>query len=649
MIPPLSRISMSFRSFLRLLVSVPRLAGTVVLSLLLLTACATESRSPEPTSFASVSPNAPSLLLLSDADDAEGTRCTQEVRRTLAYAKWSYEHIDLAAGTPLPDLTPYRAVVVATARLDRLSSADARRLKQYVSDGGGLAVLSGGWHPLLGGLFGYPATFAPDVRSLPDEQVVLHGHLMPGTDNLTIDSVWVSILDVEVDGASRPPSATILATAGRSGRPLAWLVPYGSGRTVFWNAGLLTQKAFRGLILQSISAVQPYTVRPMANWGALYLDDFPSPALSTPVEPIASELGLSPAAFYATHWYPDMRRLADEFGLTYTSTVIYSYDGAVTPPYRFAEWLMGRVAVPGDAVYYSPWIAQQDARHSEMALHGYNHQPLTLDRWTAGHFMRESLSAARHRWELESPAPLPTTYVPPMNEIDSTGVQALVNTFPSLTTIAGLHDGTYAFGQDREFGPEPWNKSLYALPRNTSGYILSDRLRLQMTSLMEVLGGWGHFVHPDEVFPNEDRYDSMRSMGIAIPETGFRWYGESARPGLYYRFRKLLTFAHTHYPWLRYGTAQDAATIMQAYEHLTWRWDAPTPGTLQVQTTQVPSFFVVYVSSETDIASLSGGALLQRTETPLLTKFVIQASAPVVTIEMTTPPTGPVASHAALF
>ena len=627
-------------SFAHVRSSLYRTVVPVVLSLFMLAGCTSDSMSPAPSQFAPVSPNAPSLLLLSHAEDADGAQCVREVRQTLAYTKWPYDHLDLSTNTGLPDLAPYRAVVVATEQLDRLSSADARRLTEYVADGGGLAVLFRGWHPMLGKLFGYPTTFAPDYLSLPNEQVVLHGQLMPGTNDLSLDSLWVSLFDFEVEGASLPSTSTILATAGRSGRPLAWLSRYGAGRTVFWNTGLLSHKAFRGLILQSISAVQPYTVRPMANWGAVYLDDFPSPALSTPVEPIASEMGLSVASFYATRWYPDMRRLADEFGLTYTSTVIFSYGGAVTPPYRFAEWLMGRVALNGEVVYYSPWIARRDARHSEVALHGYNHQPLTLENWTSPHYMTAALSAAHQRWQFDDIAPPPTTYVPPMNQVDSTGVQALVETFPSLTTVAGLHDGTFALGQDREFGPEPWNESLYALPRNTSGYILSDRLRLDMTSLMEVLGGWGHFVHPDEVFPNEDRYDSMRSVGITIPETGFRWRGEPARDGLYYQFRQWLTFARTHYPWLRYVTAQEAASIMQTYEHLTWRWDAPTPGTVQIQTTRAPSFFVVYVPSGTDISSISGGDLLQQTDTSLLTKVVIRASAPLVTIQITDPPPG---------
>ena len=609
----------------------------VVLGLLLWGCTARPGNAPGATPSADVTPAPPSLLVLHHRDDPDGNQCFEQVQHTLDYAKLPYDTFDLGADTTLPALSSYRAVVAATEQLGALSVPDARRLLQFVEEGGGLAVLFRGWHPILGPAFGHAAAFDPQYTVEEPEQLRLHGHLMPGAEDLTLDSLSLSMLDFAATGSSLDSSATVLATARASGRPVAWTRSHGQGRALFWNATLLGGKAFRGALLQSIAAVQPYAVRPMANAGTMYLDDFPSPGVATKMEPIASEMGLSAAAFYATRWYPDMRRLADTFGLKYTSTVIFAYNGDVTPPYRFTEWLSARVATGGDVVYYSPWIAQQDGDFSEMALHGYNHQPLRVENWPSQDHMTTALQTARARWQTEGFAPMPRTYVPPMNRIDSTGMQALLEAFPTLNTVAGLYGGEYDLGQDREFGPEPWTDSLYALPRNTSGYIFSDPLRLSMISLMEVLGVWGHFIHPDEVYPNEDRYESMRDLGIIIPEGGFQWYGEPEQNGLYYQFKDWLSFAQRQYPWLRYLTAQETRAALQAYDDLSWRWERQER-TLQIQASQHPSYFVVTTPPNTRSPILEGGTLLQRTETTLLTKFVVRATAPHITLQFVSPP-----------
>lgn len=604
----------------------------LLLGVVLIVGCTSHPNAPLPP-LPGVTAAPPSLLVLRHGDDATGEHRFEQTRHVLNYAKIPYEATDLASVPTLPTLDSYRTVVVTTERLGVLSIADARRLLRFVEDGGGLVVLTRGWHPMLGPAFGHPTAFDPAFTLLPDEQLQFNGHLMGGAENLTLDSLSLSMLDFESTGSDLDPTATVLASAHRSGKPVAWLFSYGQGRTVFWNIDQLTGKSFRGTILQSITAVQPYSVRSMANWGVIYLDDFPSPGPSTKAEPIASELGLTVADFYATQWYPDMRHLAEEFGLRYTSTVVFSYNGSVTPPYRFDEWLNGRIVMNGEVVYYSPWIAREDGEYSEMALHGYNHQPLRLANWSSPSHMTQALTAARERWRIDDIAPLPRTYVPPMNQIDSTGMQALTEVFPSLNTVAGLYGGDFSLGQDREFGPDPWNDALYALPRNTSGYILTDMLQLSMVSQLEVLGAWGHFVHPDEVFPNEDRLDKMRELGIALPEGGFRWYGEPARDGMYYRFKEWLTFARTHYPWLRYMTAQKATATMKSYKTLSWR-ESMEDGTIQIHTSQTPSFFVVHSRPGTSLSQIEGGDLLHRSETDLLAKFVIRATTPHVTLQL---------------
>jgi hypothetical protein len=124
----------------------------------------------------------------------------------------------------------------------------------------------------------------------------------------------------------------------------------------------------------------------------------------------------------------------------------------------------------------------------------------------------------------------------------------------------------------------------------------------------------------------------MRTLGISVPEDGFRWYGEPARDGFYYQFKQWLAFADQRYPWLRYMTAQEARRTLQAYDALSWRADSEDH-TLRIQTSQTPSFFVVTAPHDTPSPALHGGELLQRTETALLTTFVVRATARDLTLQ----------------
>ena len=568
---------------------------------------------------------ADSVLLVYHSADVYGLLCHSHTIHVLRYTKMPHAAFDLARSSHLPDLEAYSAVLVATDRIRELSISDARRVAEYVAEGGGLAMLVPGWHPLLAKVFGRPAIFEPSYLP-PDQEepFMLHGLLLPGAEGLSLPALDFTSFDFSGVDAALEDDATVLASAGPDGRPLAWLHPYGEGRALFWNASLLGEKSFRGLVAQSLVAVQPRTVRPMANWAVVYLDDFPSPASPEKLDPIATEFDQAVAAFYAERWYPDIRRLADRYGVEYTSALVFSYGGSTAPPYRFEEWLMGRIIDDGRAVYYAPWISRRDAQFSEVGLHGYNHQPLLLKNWKTEEEMIRALKSARRRWKVDDIGPPPKTYVPPMNLIDSVGVRALSKAFPSINTIAGLHQGLFERGQDREFGPEPWNKNLYALPRNTSGYIMTGEMQLAMLSLLHVIGGWGHFIHPDDVFPNEDRYERLRSSGVDIPEEGFRWYGAPENDGLYYRFTEWLEFAKKHYPWVRYMKAQDAVHAMKRYQAM--QFVSTSEGDqIIVEASLASSFFTVYSTHKEVLTGLEGGEVVHKGEAGLFTYYVVKS------------------------
>ena len=619
---------------------------------------------PPPAEEVEVEPMAPAVLLVVDSGDPYALQVADHARLALARVRVPHREHDVAGDAPLPALDGYGAVLTAAERLHRIADADADRLDAYVRGGGGLAVLYRGWNERLAGLVGAVGAENPAYVGAA-EALTFTTPLMPGGEDLRLQPSESSPLDL-----AAAPECDVFAVreaAGGARPPAAWTCARGAGRVAFWNTTLLSEKPYRGHLLQTLALVYPDHVRPVARWVVVHLDDFPSPASNAELDPVWTASGQTPAQFYAERWYPDMVALADRAGLRYTSTVIYAYNGQTEPPFRFVEWINGRVEVGGRAVPYSPWVMALDARRSEQALHGYNHQSLTQALWPSRTRMVEALEAARTRWQAEDFAPLPRTYVPPMNWVDSVGVSAVHEAFPEVETVAGLYYGPFETGQGREFGPEPWAPELYALPRNTAGYILNDPNRLRTLSLLQSIGAWSHFVHPDEVYPNADREETYRANGLPNPSS-VGWGGER---GMYAEFGRWVGFVQTHYPWLDALPAAEAADRMRTFDRLRLAWHAtpaegvgsrrrsppgqaagpargkgpgavddeggavaqatpPAPGgagrRLDVALSQAGQTVLAWSRTDEGLVRVDGGRVVDMWRGPLLTQYVVEAT-----------------------
>ena len=587
---------------------------------------------PPPVEERTVAEMAPAVLLVVDSGDPYAQAVAAHARLALDRVRVPHWEHDLAGADALPALDGVGAVLTAAERLDRISDADVERLGAYVYAGGGLAVLYRGWSERLAGLLGAVGTNPAYVGDA--EALTFTTPLMPGGADLQLAPTEMSPLDL---GAT--PECDVFATRGAAAgpRPAAWTCARGAGRVAFWNATVLGEKPYRGHLLQTLALVYPDHVRPVAAWAVVHLDDFPSPASNAELDPVWSESGHTPAQFYAERWYPDMVALADRTGLRYTSTVIYAYNGATEPPFRFVEWINGRVEVDGVQTPYSPWVMALDAQRSEQALHGYNHQSLTLGLWPGRAPMVQALEAARRRWEAEDFAPLPTTYVPPMNWIDSVGVSAVREAFPSVETVAGLYYGPFEVGQGREFGPEPWAPELYALPRNTAGYLLNGPNRLRTLDLLQSIGAWSHFVHPDEVYPNADREETYRANGLPNP-SDVGWGGGR---GMFAEFGVWVDFVQEHYPWLDPLTASEAAARMRTFDRLRLAWRATPPPAavagatppaggagrrLDVELSQPGQTVLAWSRPDEGLARVDGGRVVDMWRGPLTTQYVVRAT-----------------------
>ena len=501
------------------------------------------------------------FLIIHDSADQFGELCYKQTTKALDYAKIAHDSLDLSAEEGLPDLSFYSGLLFTTEFIKKLDEEECGKIKGFVANGGNLTVLYPGWNPHLGDLFGIANQ--PELVQT-ESGLRCEEDFFPGVKGLEIPEERASsipTLDVVLSKDDR-----VMATSITHGKPLLWQRTYGKGRVLFWNGQWLSDMETRGFIIQSILASQGLAVASIANIGVIFIDDFPQDSSTIKLEPVKTEFNLSMADFYSQVWFPDMVDIARRYDLKYTGVVLFNYNGRIEPPFDFRGWEHAKVKIGWQEVPYGVFFGQKLSQDAdwELGLHGYNHESLTLKDWESVESMVSALEAARKRWQEDSLGELPFTYVPPHNVYDAAGMEALAKAFPSIKVVAGAAIGDFEEGSNREFGPEPWRKDLFDIPRWTWGYVLNDEAKFHILSELGTFGIWTHFIHPDDVFhtpqnyPDADEWRNPQSLPWRGDRTG-------RKDGLYYKFMDLLEYVQKHYPWLRYMTAREAYFELRKY------------------------------------------------------------------------------------
>jgi hypothetical protein len=500
-------------------------------------------------------------LVVSHHGDDPHDRALQNILQALRYAGQLYEVVAPHAAAVWPAMGRFRSVVIATPQLELLSNKKAKALASFVAAGGGLVVALGGQHARLLPVLGVcliPRKEHPSDRP-GSRKLRLCADLFPGLNDLEINQPPMADPMPGVAPASDAERVAELT----SGQPLAWRRRCGRGRVIYWNSHLLAARRFRGLLVQSLLLVQPVAVMPVANVGAIQIDDFPAGYADLDRAPLRREFGMTFIPFLDRIWLPDLLQLGREFGIPFSFFAPFAYNAVTAPPFDFPEWEAQQVEENGDNILFTVKSARTVVRQGELGLHGYNHIPLTLDQWSTRAHMVAGLQAARERWRVDNLGPLPTSFVPAMNSLDAEGAQALTEAVPSLKVICSSYAGDFAVGEGREFGPEPWNPALFALPRITYGYEMNPELCFDMISQLATLGVWTHYLHPDDVIDNPE----------ALPSAPYHrnpharcWRGtDGNEPSLRGQFRAWLEFTARHIPWLRYVCTTDAAELVRRH------------------------------------------------------------------------------------
>jgi hypothetical protein len=460
---------------------------------------------------------------------------------------------DLSRKDYVPELNNYPIVGVVSENLSDLTIETATNLKEYVYQGGRLIQFIRGYSEYLAELFSIDQKYKPTQVIL--NSIRFASDFIPGATQINLDKTYFTD-----DSFTYSFLSTIKPIAlTNNGIPILWESSFGSGKTLFWNSSVLSNKAFRGFISASVSHFLPVSVRKIIGRSILFVDDFPSSSWRAKLEPTFSELGVTDTGFYSQVLLKDLIALAKEFSIHYSTVVVFNYNNIIKQPFTFFDWDNCVVPENGEKINVPEKILNQILSMPqifEVGLHGYNHLQLTTPLWLQESAMIQSLSETRKKWLSLVKNP-PEFYVPPMNEIDRSGFSALKTIFPEINTICSVYDADPELGQNRDFGFDPWDSQVIDIPRCTSGFYLNPYDRMIAYSTMEAFGIWTHFIHPDDIFSNPTNYPNFPIEWIRN-QNNLPWYGESTgKNGLYYRFREDLQSMNNNFPWLDFSTIRN--------------------------------------------------------------------------------------------
>lgn len=511
-------------------------------------------------------------MLLHDPQDQYAKHAYNNVCKSLDYARLKFDELDISTTAPWPDLSRYSSLMSCAENLDLINTQNVEGIKNHVDSGGGFVVIYRGWNREMAELFGVlQAIDYSDFLAMDEEGLCFPGDLFPGFEKLILGSE-------ELAGHTPydlmpAPNAEIVATS-IIGHPLAWINNFGRGKVLYWNSAVLAQKRARGLIVQSIACVQKICVLPIANVGIIQIDDFPNPTLEilsgdrTNGDDVKAPANIDVISFIHENWYPDMISLADRYDLVFTYLAVFCYTAATRAPYDFSQWQASKSRLDEQTVGAKTFAGLIRSQNGEIGLHGYNHVSLNLADWADSGEMVAALKATTKRWLADDLGPLPTTYVPPNNEIDAAGTLALTEAVPSLKVISGLYINTeFEVGGNREFGPEPWNHQLYAIPRATMGYDCAPETIFDMASQLGTMGVWTHFLHADDVFdtPEINPEAPYHRNENANPWREDHLNKQGQMVGLFDKFETCIKKVRSNFPWLRFVQTKEALPILRTY------------------------------------------------------------------------------------
>lgn len=487
-------------------------------------------------------------LLVYDPTSSESLRLRLNIEKTLQQQKKSVKVIP--AREVIGQELNYNGIICTVSNWDNIKSMETFR--EYVRQGGKVYFLI---TPLPGSAFNNMASevgFASFSNQAPSvtSGIKMLSNVLLGSKGREFNGL--AFKNVSLTGILNGNANLHIESA--AGVPLLWQTSYGQGTYVFYNGSNLTERENRGLITGILGLAQDQYVYPVVGIKTVCIDDFPAPIPEGNNEKISSEYQLSTSAFFRQVWWPDMLGSAQKYDIKYTGLIIETYSDNVRPPFN-PEVNNGDNR--NNLIVYGRELIKSGG---ELGVHGYNHQPLVLPGqlteesykvWANQADMASSITEVKRYIEDVFPGYKLKVYVPPSNILSPDGRKALVEGLPDLRVIASIYVGSggsdASYLQDYRRSPD----GILEMPRLSVDYSRSDTEDWSIYNGITYLGVFSHFVHPDNIFYEENANKSWREMHTD--------------------FDSLLKMIKEKFGWLRGTTVSQGAEYFDDYLNLDYR------------------------------------------------------------------------------
>lgn len=479
----------------------------------------------------------PANLILYDPEDDYSLLLSDNFAQTLRYMK---KRTELRPLSDIPDvLSGYETIVMASDLLPE--PAETERIMAHAERGGRVffavrpklgSALDGVYRKM--GIYELGDQYKDASGVLLTSDVLLKGQGAKLSDNYFENSM----ISVQLD-----KNARVFMNAG-DGSPLLWSIDYGEGRIMVFNGTALSFSPHRGVIAGAMSYLHDDYMYPIFNAKVVYLDDFPAPFPEGTHPAIYNEYSRTTQDFFREIWWPEMQLGAARNDIVYTGVLIQTYNNQTSGPFTDQTGVQRH-----NLITYGRDLLKMGG---EIGIHGYNHQPLTMDAnaaaaydykpWPDEQSMTDAMREVYRYFKEAFPDLEPQTYVPPSNVSSPEGIRVLREAIPSIRVVASINAGdeeTFAYLQ--EYGVRD---GYVDAPRLSSGFEFTDVNRWAFLNGVTLYGQVSHFIHPDDILDEERNY-------------GLGWHQ------LNRRYHEMMGTLKENYPWLRSLTAAEGAARIE--------------------------------------------------------------------------------------
>ena len=502
----------------------------------------------------------PIIEFIVDEKDIQSKIYNENIKKTCDYTKIPYRSIPISVWNSTLKIAPSTRVL-SLYDTTKLNDDSIAKLLDFVSNGGTLFLPYANEDHRMSFLLGFKpdAEFATDVEAAG---FYFNYNIFP---NAKDKKYFANLKHFGFASSNFSMNVKILATAlNNKNYPTIIENKIGTGRVILYNTSNNFLKQDRGLLFAGILKGLEGIPYPVANTSTIFLDDFPSPLYDIKAEPITSEMNMNMEDFVKKVWWPDMNKLAKEYKITYAAMTTFDYRNKIVPPFTLDQWNLRKITDNNKTEPIPDWIVKDVAKNGhEIAFHGYNHVSLLKNLWKNKTFISTSMNTVKKKWEISNFGKLPTTYVPPSNDIDKEGLIELKKAMPSLKYMCSLYLGEKKEGGDREFDYDPYNKEFFDYPRISSGFYMSEEAKYYQQSMYLFTGIWTHFVHPDDVFQIPSTANASAGHFGLRNELNYGWRKtKGGDKAMFPELKKYVKQITNAYPQLRFLNGNDASEIV---------------------------------------------------------------------------------------